>query len=62
MIGIKRMGELDEKPFQNASKKKFPAADADIKALELCSYWQEELKNPSWHPYKIVECGGKPEV
>ncbi|ONK62240.1 uncharacterized protein A4U43_C07F1810 [Asparagus officinalis] len=60
VIGIKRMGELDEKPFQNACKKKFQE-DVDIKALTLCSEWQEKLKNPSWHPFKIVESGGKAE-
>jgi len=62
VIGIKRMGELDEKPFRNACKKKFQAEDADVRALELCSQWQEELKNPSWHPYKIVESDGRTEV
>ncbi|KAI8018978.1 Factor of DNA methylation 1 [Camellia lanceoleosa] len=55
LIGIKRMGELDMKPFQNACKERFPS-DADVKALELCSLWQEKMKNPDWHPYKIVAC------
>ncbi|KAG6526667.1 factor of DNA methylation 1-like isoform X1 [Zingiber officinale] len=61
LIGIKRMGELDEKAFQNAAKKKFKSDEADIKAAELCSSWQEELKNPSWHPFKIVVTNGKEE-
>ncbi|CAL5327587.1 unnamed protein product [Camellia sinensis] len=55
LIGIKRMGELDMKPFQNACKERFPS-DADVKATELCSFWQEKMKNPDWHPYKIVAC------
>nr|XP_010910789.3 factor of DNA methylation 1 [Elaeis guineensis] len=54
LIGIKRMGELDEKPFHNACRKRYKADDADTKAAELCTSWQEELKQPSWHPYKIV--------
>lgn len=62
LIGIKRMGELDEKAFQIVARKKFKSDEADIKAAELCSGWQEELKNPSWHPFKIVVRNGKEEV
>ncbi|XP_020086477.1 factor of DNA methylation 1-like [Ananas comosus] len=58
-IGIRRMGELDEKPFQNACKRKYQDEEAAIKAAELCSNWQEELKKPAWHPYKIIECDGE---
>ncbi|KAK6139550.1 hypothetical protein DH2020_026696 [Rehmannia glutinosa] len=54
-IGIKRMGEIDDKAFKNACKLRFPPEEADIKAVELCSLWQEYLKNPEWHPFKIVE-------
>lgn len=62
-IGIKRMGELDEKAFKEACKQRYPPAEADIKALELCSLWQEKLKNPEWHPFQIVEDGrGNAEV
>ncbi|KAM0941841.1 putative XS domain-containing protein [Dioscorea sansibarensis] len=63
VIGIKRMGELDEKPFQVACKKRYSADEADTKAAELCSAWQEELKQPSWQPYKIIDIDGvKKEV
>ncbi|PKU68189.1 factor of DNA methylation 1-like [Dendrobium catenatum] len=58
LIGIKRMGDLDIKPFEIACKKKFSAEDADIKASELCSSWDEEIRNPSWHPFKIIEHNG----
>ncbi|XP_042066191.1 factor of DNA methylation 1-like [Salvia splendens] len=54
-IGIKRMGELDEKGFKNACKQRYPLEEADIKAVELCSLWQEKLKNPEWHPFRVVE-------
>ncbi|XP_062188861.1 factor of DNA methylation 1-like [Phragmites australis] len=53
-IGVKRMGELDEKPFQNACKKKFGNDDYQTKAAELVSSWQEEIKKPSWHPFKMI--------
>ncbi|KAG1366382.1 putative factor of DNA methylation 5 [Cocos nucifera] len=57
LIGIKRMGELDNKPFQNACRRKFSSIEADIKAAELCTFWQEELKNPDWHPFKVIHIG-----
>ncbi|XP_047327940.1 factor of DNA methylation 2-like isoform X2 [Impatiens glandulifera] len=53
-IGIKRMGEIDRKPFQIACKRKYPSSDVDIKALELCSSWQENMKDPEWHPFRVI--------
>ncbi|KQK07269.1 factor of DNA methylation 1 [Brachypodium distachyon] len=54
-IGVKRMGELDERPFQNACRKKFGNDDYEMRAAQLVSSWQEEIKKPAWHPYKIVK-------
>lgn len=51
-IGIRRMGEIDSKAFQNACKQRFPNEEAEIKALELCSLWQEKIKDSDWHPFK----------
>ncbi|KAI4356350.1 hypothetical protein L6164_000379 [Bauhinia variegata] len=61
-IRIKRMGELDNRPFVTSSKRKFP--DDDTRAMMLCSEWEEYLRDPSWHPYKIVtdEKGNSKEV
>ncbi|PQQ11706.1 factor of DNA methylation 4 [Prunus yedoensis var. nudiflora] len=53
-IGVKIMGDLDEKPFQTATKKKYSEEEADVKAVELCSLWQEHLRDPSWHPFRII--------
>lgn len=53
-IGIKRMGEIDSKAFQNALKQKFPNQEAEIKAVELLSLWQEKIKDPDWHPFKTI--------
>ncbi|KAF0926301.1 hypothetical protein E2562_022119 [Oryza meyeriana var. granulata] len=58
-IGIKRMGELDEKPFQNACRRKYGNDDYETKSAELVSNWQEEIKKPSWHPFKIVTVDGE---
>uniref|UniRef100_A0A0D9X4I4 Factor of DNA methylation 1-5/IDN2 domain-containing protein n=1 Tax=Leersia perrieri TaxID=77586 RepID=A0A0D9X4I4_9ORYZ len=60
-IGIKRMGELDEKPFLTACKQRYSVNEAEIKALEFCSEWQEHLKDANWHPFKMVTRGGKTE-
>ncbi|XP_058099273.1 factor of DNA methylation 1-like isoform X2 [Magnolia sinica] len=61
MIGIKRMGELDRKPFQAACALKFSGEEAQIKTMELCSLWEYYIKNPAWHPYKMVTVGDKQE-
>ncbi|CAO2199881.1 unnamed protein product [Urochloa humidicola] len=55
-IGIKRMGELDEKPFLLACKQRY-GDNAEMEALKLCSSWQEQLKDANWHPFKIVTTG-----
>ncbi|XP_073124137.1 factor of DNA methylation 1-like isoform X2 [Henckelia pumila] len=54
-IGIKRMGELDEKPFKTACKARFSPDKADIKAAELCSMWQESMKESDWYPFQIIK-------
>ncbi|CAD6341584.1 unnamed protein product [Miscanthus lutarioriparius] len=59
-IGIKRMGELDEKPFVLSCKQRY-GEDAEMKAAEFVSLWQEHLKDPNWHPFKIVTTGSTTE-
>ncbi|XVE70166.1 hypothetical protein DITRI_Ditri10aG0050400 [Diplodiscus trichospermus] len=56
-IGLKRMGELDSKAFQDACKLRFSPDEAAIQATTLCSLWEENLKNPEWHPFKIINEG-----
>lgn len=60
-IGIKRMGEIDHKAFQDTCKKRFHIEEANLQATKLCSLWQEHLKNPEWHPFKVVEVNGNPQ-
>ncbi|KAL6331918.1 hypothetical protein AAG906_020267 [Vitis piasezkii] len=58
-IGLKRMGELDEKPFLNTCKQRFSLEEANVQAYTLVSLWQDNLKKPEWHPFKIVEVEGE---
>lgn len=58
LIGIKRMGELDEEAFKIACRERFCKDEAVIKAAELCSKWADELKNPEWHPFLVITVGG----
>ncbi|CAO2193650.1 unnamed protein product [Urochloa humidicola] len=58
-IGIKRMGELDMKPFQIACKSEYGNDDYLMKAAMLVARWEDELRNPSWHPFKVVQVNGE---
>lgn len=59
IIGIKRMGELDDKVFYNACIKKYPKDLAEENAATFCSKWQDELKNPEWHPFRMAMVDGQ---
>lgn len=61
-IGLKIMGELDNKVFVDAWKKKFPLEEAGTKGAVICSLWQENLKNSAWHPFKVVKVDDKLKV
>lgn len=52
------MGELDDSPFHTACKNKYAGPGAEEKAVELCSLWEDHLKDPNWHPFKIVALEG----
>ncbi|KAF5192239.1 Factor of dna methylation [Thalictrum thalictroides] len=56
-IGIRRMGLLDEKPFREACSQKFPNVELDVKSVELCSFWQEQIES-DWYPFKITSTNG----
>ncbi|KAL6980545.1 hypothetical protein U1Q18_022188 [Sarracenia purpurea var. burkii] len=58
-IGVKRLGELDNKPFHKAMKKKYNDADAEDRAIEITSLWEEYLRDPEWHPFKVITVNGE---
>ncbi|KAL5711441.1 hypothetical protein ACHQM5_021897 [Ranunculus cassubicifolius] len=55
LIGVKKMGELDPKPFRESCKRKFRSEEADLKSVELCSLWEDHLREPGWHPFKMIK-------
>ncbi|GAU17326.1 hypothetical protein TSUD_110430 [Trifolium subterraneum] len=69
-ISVKMMGKLAIKPFEEAAKRKFsdevnvkPATKKTIsnEAKELRSHWEQYLRDPKWHPFKIVLDKGNPK-
>ncbi|XP_030537575.1 factor of DNA methylation 4-like [Rhodamnia argentea] len=61
MIRVKRMGELDSKPFLRAAKRKCAAGEANVKATMLCSEWEEHLRDSDWYPFKVITDGEHPK-
>uniref|UniRef100_A0A7N0ZVM2 Factor of DNA methylation 1-5/IDN2 domain-containing protein n=1 Tax=Kalanchoe fedtschenkoi TaxID=63787 RepID=A0A7N0ZVM2_KALFE len=57
-IGIKRMGEVDQKPFRDACLQKYPSGDWEFNAAELSSLWQDHVSNPTWHPFQTKTIDG----
>ncbi|WZZ02611.1 hypothetical protein YC2023_088532 [Brassica napus] len=53
-IRIKRLGELDEKPFLKACKERFKGEEAEVQYAMLCSKWQESLKDSGWCKRQIL--------
>ncbi|XP_068477708.1 factor of DNA methylation 1-like isoform X2 [Phaseolus vulgaris] len=60
-IGLKRMGELDQNVFVAKCKERFSPEEYGTKGVELCSLWQENVKNSAWHPFKVVVVDNNPE-
>ncbi|XVE99579.1 hypothetical protein REPUB_Repub03eG0211600 [Reevesia pubescens] len=60
-IGVKRMGELDSKPFLEAMNRRYNEELAEERASEHCSLWEEYLRDPGWHPFKRIKLEGEEE-
>ncbi|CAF1935141.1 hypothetical protein HID58_068404 [Brassica napus] len=54
-IGVRRMGELDTKPFMEAMRRKYCQEDLEDWAVEIIQLWEEYLKDPDWHPFKRIK-------
>nr|QDC18031.1 factor of DNA methylation 4-like A [Hypericum perforatum] len=54
-IGIKRMGELDEKPFHDVAETKFSDENkANEWVATMHSTWEEHIRDQCWRPFKIL--------
>lgn len=58
-IGIKQVGEIDRKPFIKVCYQNFPEEEREEKANDLLSFWQQEVSNPEWYPFKRITIFGK---
>lgn len=61
-IGVKRMGDLDNKPFVSAAKKIYSADEAEVKAMEYSSLLEAKLGDPNWYPFKVITVGADSKV
>ncbi|KAJ4827725.1 hypothetical protein Tsubulata_046769 [Turnera subulata] len=60
MIGIRRMGEVDPKPFVDVCRLRFLEEDhCMVKSMEACSLWQTHVNDPNWYPFERVVVDGK---
>nr|QDC18030.1 factor of DNA methylation 1-like C [Hypericum perforatum] len=62
IIGIKRMGEIEQKAFHDACKQRFPLEEADLQAMQLCSLWQEKVLDSRWYPFNATMVDGKEKL
>ncbi|KAL6637334.1 hypothetical protein ACP70R_024906 [Stipagrostis hirtigluma subsp. patula] len=61
-IGVKRMGELDQKAFLSACKEKVAKDGGKKKLAHLCSEWEKEIRQPDWHPFKVIVVDGQAKM
>lgn len=53
------MIKLDFGPFLSAMKMKFLGEVAKMKAREFFSLWEDYLRDPTWHPCRIITDEGR---
>ncbi|OEL28514.1 Factor of DNA methylation 1 [Dichanthelium oligosanthes] len=57
-IGIKEMGQLNEKAFKAACLAKVPPEEVGAASYELYTSWQQQIGDLSWYPFKTVTVDG----
>lgn len=62
IIGLKRMGEVAQKPFQDVCLQRYSSQDWEMRSVELSSLWQDKVNTPNWHPFKQAVKDGKLQV
>nr|AFK45897.1 unknown [Lotus japonicus] len=61
-IGVKRMGEIDTRPFLEAMKERYNEEEAAVRASELSSMWADYLKTPIGIHSKLSQLKGRKEI
>lgn len=61
-IGVKRIGELDLKPFMHHCKKKYPVNEWSRKFSELTKKWEDQISDSNWYPCKVTIAEGNEQV
>ncbi|CAH8330155.1 unnamed protein product [Eruca vesicaria subsp. sativa] len=57
-IRVKRIGQVDDKPFVKVFEKLFSDKVIQLEqAAMLVSKWEDELSDPAWYPFKLVGTG-----
>ncbi|CDY63974.1 BnaC02g46630D [Brassica napus] len=59
VIGVKRMGEVDGKPFLKVCEQRFNGENVGLQHAMLCSEWQKNINDSAWYPFKLVVTGEK---
>ncbi|KAL5703598.1 hypothetical protein ACHQM5_022127 [Ranunculus cassubicifolius] len=57
-IGVKRMGELESKLFHESWKRNIYSKGGELESAELCSLWEDYIRDPAWHPFRIINTNG----
>ncbi|XP_073351832.1 uncharacterized protein [Aegilops tauschii subsp. strangulata] len=59
-IGIKKMGMLNLESLEKAFNQKLSEpAESSYHAALFCEKWENEIRNPKWHPFKAIMVDGK---
>jgi hypothetical protein len=57
-FGVKRMGELDQKAFRAACKKRIAEDDFGVEFTLLLSKWEDKIRQPEWY----IDADGEKKV
>jgi hypothetical protein len=56
------MGDIDSKAVAIACAKRLSKGKDNTEAAIICSEWDDEIRNPSWYPFRVVMVDGKETV
>ncbi|KAL6526816.1 hypothetical protein OROGR_015906 [Orobanche gracilis] len=57
-FSIKKVGEINRKPFEDIRLKESYGKNWRKECADLWSLWDENVKNPYWHPFKKIQING----